>query len=49
MLKKLSDKKLVTYKKYQGVLLTEEGRKTALNIVRKHRLWEVFFSRKIKL
>ena len=47
MLKKLSDKKLVTYKKYQGVLLTEEGRKTALNIVRKHRLWEVFLVEKL--
>ena len=47
MLKKLSDKKLVTYKKYQGALLTEEGRKTALNIVRKHRLWEVFLVDKL--
>ena len=30
MLKKLSDKKLVTYKKYQGALLTEEGRNCLL-------------------
>ena len=43
MLKKLCDKGLVTYKKYQGAALTELGRKTALNIIRKHRLWEVFF------
>ena len=42
MLKKLCDKELITYKKYQGALLTEYGRKTALNIIRKHRLWEVF-------
>lgn len=47
MLKKLSDKQLVTYKKYQGALLTEEGRKTALNIIRKHRLWEVFLVEKL--
>jgi DtxR family Mn-dependent transcriptional regulator len=42
MIKKLSDKKVVIYKKYQGVTLTEFGKKTAANIIRKHRLWEVF-------
>ena len=47
MLKKLCDKQLVTYKKYQGALLTQEGRKTALNIIRKHRLWEVFLVEKL--
>lgn len=47
MIKKLSDKGLVNYKKYQGVSLTNSGRKTALNIVRKHRLWEVFLVEKL--
>lgn len=47
MLKKLCDKGLVTYKKYQGAALTELGRKTALNIIRKHRLWEVFLVEKL--
>ena len=47
MLKKLCDKRLVTYKKYQGAALTELGRKTALNIIRKHRLWEVFLVEKL--
>ena len=47
MLKKLCDKELVTYKKYQGAALTELGRKTALNIIRKHRLWEVFLVEKL--
>lgn len=47
MLKKLCDKQLVTYKKYQGALLTQDGRKTALNIIRKHRLWEVFLVEKL--
>ena len=47
MLKKLSEKKLVNYKKYQGSFLTEDGRKTALNIIRKHRLWEVFLVNKL--
>ena len=47
MLQKLSEKELVTYKKYQGSFLTEDGRKTALNIIRKHRLWEVFLVNKL--
>lgn len=42
MIKKLSEKEVVVYKKYQGVILTNFGRKEAANIVRKHRLWEVF-------
>ena len=48
MLKKLSDKLLVVYKKYQGVKLSDEGEKTALKIIRKHRLWEVFLVNKLK-
>jgi len=47
MIKKLAEKQLVNYKKYQGVTLTETGRLTALNIVRKHRLWEVFLVEKL--
>ena len=47
MLKKLSDKELVDYVKYQGVTLTEKGKLTAISIVRKHRLWEVFLVEKL--
>lgn len=47
MLKKLNDKILIVYKKYHGAQLTEKGRKTALNIIRKHRLWEVFLVDKL--
>ncbi len=47
MVRKLSDKGLVNYKKYKGVSLTELGTKTALNLVRKHRLWEVFLVDKL--
>ena len=47
MLKKLSDKELVNYKKYQGVSLTASGRLEAKMIVRKHRLWEVFLVEKL--
>ncbi|QXP72930.1 metal-dependent transcriptional regulator [Tenacibaculum sp. HL-MS23] len=47
MIKKLSDKEVVVYKKYQGVTLTELGKKTAASIIRKHRLWEVFLVEKL--
>ena len=47
MIKKLSDKNVVIYKKYKGVKLTDLGKKTAANIVRKHRLWEVFLVEKL--
>ncbi|WP_276389216.1 metal-dependent transcriptional regulator [Eudoraea chungangensis] len=47
MMKKLSEKGLVNYKKYRGVSLTEKGRILALSIVRKHRLWEVFLVQKL--
>lgn len=47
MVQKLADKGLVDYKKYQGVSLTDQGRFTALMIVRKHRLWEVFMLEKL--
>jgi DtxR family Mn-dependent transcriptional regulator len=42
MLKKLKAKKLLNYEKYKGVRLSAEGKKLALGIVRKHRLWEYF-------
>ncbi|MEX0316038.1 MAG: metal-dependent transcriptional regulator [Allomuricauda sp.] len=47
MARKLAEKGLVHYKKYQGVSLTEIGVKTALSIIRKHRLWEVFLVKKL--
>lgn len=47
MLKKLADKKLINYIRYQGVTLTDTGLKAAVNIVRKHRLWEVFLVEKL--
>jgi len=42
MLKKLKEKKLVDYEKYGKISLTAEGRKKAIEVVRKHRLWETF-------
>lgn len=47
MLKKLTQKKLITYEKYYGVKLTVDGKKVATAIVRKHRLWEVFLVDKL--
>jgi DtxR family Mn-dependent transcriptional regulator len=47
MVKKLSDKGLISYLKYQGCELTAIGKKTALQIIRKHRLWEVFLVNKL--
>lgn len=47
MLKKLKQKKIITYEKYQGVRLTKEGETIAKSIVRKHRLWEVFLVEKL--
>lgn len=47
MLKKLSEKKLINYIKYQGASLTESGRRAATSIIRKHRLWEVFLVEKL--
>ena len=42
MMKKLSEKKLITHKRYQGVKLTPAGRKIALEIIRHHRLIELY-------
>ncbi len=47
MIKRLSDKDLVNYKKYQGVKLSKVGRSAAIEVIRKHRLWEVFLVEKL--
>lgn len=47
MLKKLADKELINYTPYQGVTLTIAGEKIAVNIIRKHRLWEFFLVEKL--
>lgn len=44
MLKRLSGYKLVEYEKYQGVRLTESGRKVAVEILRHHRLLELYLT-----
>lgn len=47
MIRKLSAKEVITYVKYQGVNITETGKKKALSVIRKHRLWEVFLVNKL--
>lgn len=48
MLKRLKEKKLVFYKKYQAATLTKEGEQIAVSIIRKHRLWEYFLVENLK-
>ncbi len=48
MLKKLKEQKLLNYQKYKGFKLSTEGRKVALQIIRKHRLWEYFLVEKLQ-
>lgn len=47
MLKKLTAKKLITYEKYKRVQLTKHGNQVAIQIIRKHRLWETFLHDKL--
>lgn len=42
MLKKLSRDGFVDYKKYKSIKLTKTGERYAKNMLRRHRLWEVF-------
>lgn len=48
MVQKLADKKVLSYRKYKGAKLTADGEIIAANIIRKHRLWEVFLVDKLK-
>lgn len=47
MLKKLRTKRIVHYQRYKGFSLTDSGNKTALVVIRKHRLWEYFLVNKL--
>ncbi len=48
MMKKLKAKKIVNYQAYKGFRLTPDGKKIALDIIRRHRLWEFFLAEKLK-
>jgi DtxR family Mn-dependent transcriptional regulator len=48
MIKKLSNKNLISYEKYYGAKITGQGKSQALTVIRKHRLWETFLVEKLQ-
>ncbi len=48
MMKKLAAKDLLLYKPYYGFSLSAEGKRIALNVIRRHRLWEYFLAEKLQ-
>ncbi|MBK9735483.1 MAG: metal-dependent transcriptional regulator [Saprospiraceae bacterium] len=48
MIKRLAGKDMINYEKYKGVTLSGQGNKFAINIIRKHRLWELFLVNKLR-
>jgi len=49
MLRKLAALSFIHYEKYHGVQLTTEGKSIAVDLLRKHRLWETFLHQKLKI
>jgi DtxR family Mn-dependent transcriptional regulator len=47
IIKRLAKKKLLIYNPYYGCRLSKSGKKEALQIVRRHRIWELFLSEKL--
>ena len=47
MMKKLQLKKLLIYTPYHGFRLSKAGSTAAVNIIRRHRLWEFFLAEKL--
>lgn len=47
MVKRLSNKNLISYEKYYGAKITRKGKSQALSVIRKHRLWETFLVDKL--
>jgi DtxR family Mn-dependent transcriptional regulator len=45
MLRKLSAEGYIIYERYKGIVLTTEGENYARNMVRRHRIWEVFLNK----
>jgi len=47
MLKRLTEKGYVLYEKYKGACLSQKGEDAAIQLIRKHRLWETFMVDKL--
>ena len=45
MMKRLSRDGLVNYARYKGIKLTKQGESYARNMIRRHRIWELFLQR----
>jgi DtxR family Mn-dependent transcriptional regulator len=45
MMKKLSRDGLVNYARYKGIKLSKQGETYARNMIRRHRIWELFLQR----
>src|ERR1700743_668161 len=48
MCKKLKEQKMLIYERYKGFKLSAEGKKAAVQVIRKHRLWEYFLVKKLQ-
>ena len=49
MLKRLGELGLIEHHRYRGVRLTDEGRKVALEVIRHHRLLELFLAERLEM
>jgi DtxR family Mn-dependent transcriptional regulator len=47
MVKRLADKELLVYSPYRGCYLSDKGKGAALQVIRRHRLWELFLAEKL--
>ena len=48
MLKRLAGKQMINYERYKGVTLTTIGGREATQLIRRHRLWEVFLASRLR-
>src|SRR5579884_4530293 len=49
MITRLAELGFLRHDRYRGVELTEEGARAALEVIRHHRLWELFLSEALKV
>lgn len=49
MVHRIEDQGLVNHERYKGVCLTDDGRRRAMLVIRRHRLWERFLADKLKI
>jgi DtxR family transcriptional regulator, Mn-dependent transcriptional regulator len=49
MSRKLAKQELINYEKYRNITLTPTGERMALDIIRRHRLWELFLNKVLNI